>query len=48
MYLTNLCEFVKMGLLINLFMRSSVLCIVMYDMINNYVVQIYATGACLT
>ena len=45
MRVTNLCEFVKTYLLINLFMCSSVLCIVTYGAIKTYAVQIYVTCA---
>ena len=39
---TNLCELVKTGPLI--IICFSILCIVMYGAIKNYVVQIYVTG----
>ena len=50
MRVRNLCEFVKMDLLINLcdfylFMRSSALCIVAYGAIEMCAVQVYATCA---
>ena len=49
MRVTNLCEFVKMGLLDKcmrcLFMHSSALCIAMYGTIKIYAVQIYVAGA---
>ena len=38
MHVTNSCKFIKVGLLIIffLFMRSSILCIVTYDMIKKF------------
>ena len=45
MRVTNLCKFVKTGLLINLCdFYSSILCFVMYGTIKIYAVQICVTG----
>ena len=45
MHVTNLCEFVKTGLLINFYLCIlASLCIVMYGTIKIYAVQIYATS----
>ena len=51
--MTNLCKFIKMGLLINLcefclLVRSSILYIIMYGVIKIYSVQIYAAHTWLT